>query len=265
MKIGVVGASGRMGKNHIIAISENPEVQLTAALERENSPSIGKDAGIIAGLEESSVIIESDIESFLSKVDAIIDFSNPEASLNLAKLAVEKSVAHIIGTTGLTSQQENELNEIAKQGVIIYAPNMSVGVNLLFSLTQKVASILAEDYDIEIVEMHHKKKVDSPSGTALGLGRAAAKGRQVELDEVACKERNGIIGERPSGEIGFATIRGGDVVGDHTVIFASEGERIELTHKASSRSIFSKGAVRACLWSKDQPNGLYSMHDVLGL
>lgn len=259
IKIGVIGALGRMGQNHIQEINENNSTVLAGALEHPSNPSIGEK------LYKSDVILTANADEFLNGVDAVIDFSVPENTINIAKLCAEKAVTHVIGTTGLTPEQEAILEDSAKSTKIVYAPNMSIGVNLLFALTEKVASILDDSYDIEILEMHHSKKVDSPSGTALGIGKSAAKGRGVDLNKVARKERNGIIGERPKGEIGFATLRGGDVVGDHTAIFATEGERIELTHKASSRRVFSKGAVRACLWAQDKSNGLYSMIDVLGL
>lgn len=259
IKIGVVGAMGRMGQNHIEEIKEHNHAVLAGALEHPSNKYIRHN------IAETDITVTADINEFINNIDAIIDFSTPENTINIAKLCAQHNVTHVIGTTGLTKDQEDELEKYAADTTIIYAPNMSIGVNLLFALTEKVASILDDSYDIDILEMHHNKKVDSPSGTALGIGKAAAKGRNVELDDVACKERNGIIGARPKGEIGFATLRGGDVVGDHTAIFATEGERIELTHKASSRRVFSKGAVRACIWAHTKPNGLYSMIDVLGL
>lgn len=259
MKIGVVGAAGRMGKNHIAEIDENENTVLATALERPGSGHTGIEVG------RDDIEITENIDEFLNGVEAIIDFSTPDNSVNIAELCAARGVIHVIGTTGLTIEQEERLQQAATSTKIVYAPNMSIGVNVLFALTEKIAATLDDSYDIEIVEMHHNKKVDAPSGTALGIGKAAAKGRGVDLEKAARKERNGIIGERTKGEIGFATLRGGDVVGDHTAIFATEGERIELTHKASSRRIFSKGAVRACLWAKDKPNGLYSMIDVLEL
>ena len=265
MKIGIVGASGRMGRMNIAEVLKDEKTTLASALEAEGSKFIGHDAARLESESTGEVKITDNIPEFLSKSEAIIDFSRPEATLNLARHASELGVIHIIGTTGLSAEQEKQLEEYAAKIPIVYAPNMSVGVNLLFALTRKVASVLDEDYDIEVVEMHHRHKVDSPSGTALGIGKAAADGRNVNLEDVWCKSRDGITGERQKGEIGFATLRGGDVVGDHTAVFAAEGERIELTHKASDRSIFSKGAVRAALWAKDKNPALYSMADVLGI
>ena len=206
----------------------------------------------------------ADIKELFAVSDAVLDFTAPAASVANAKAAAETGKVLVIGTTGLTETQRAEVAKAAEKAPIVLAPNMSVGVNLLQALVEKVASILDPAYDIEIVEMHHRNKVDAPSGTALALGKAAAKGRGESLDKVACYERHGVIGARPAGEIGFATLRGGDVVGDHTVIFAGTGERIELTHKASSRAVFANGAVRAALWAAGQKAGLYSMRDVLG-
>ncbi|HSV29277.1 MAG TPA: 4-hydroxy-tetrahydrodipicolinate reductase, partial [Candidatus Omnitrophota bacterium] len=197
--------------------------------------------------------------------DAVIDFTAPAATVTHAGMAAAAGKVLVVGTTGLSKDDEAKLQQAADRVPVVYAPNFSVGVNLLMALTERAASILGDDYDIEIVEMHHRHKVDAPSGTALGLGRAAAAGRGVPLDSVWCKARDGHTGARPKGEIGFATLRGGDVVGDHTVMFAAEGERVELTHKASSRAVFAKGAVRAALWAKGKPAGLYTMRDVLGL
>jgi 4-hydroxy-tetrahydrodipicolinate reductase len=195
----------------------------------------------------------------------VIDFTAPAATLAHADLAAKFGTALIVGTTGLPASAKAKLKTSAKKTVIVQAPNMSTGVNVLLALTEKLAGVLADDYDIEIVEMHHRHKVDAPSGTALGLGEAAAKGRGVALEKVARRSRDGQVGARPKGEIGFATLRGGDVVGDHTVIFAADGERIEITHKASSREVFARGAVRAAMWAKKKKAGLYSMRDVLGL
>jgi len=195
----------------------------------------------------------------------VIDFTSPVATVNHAKLAARHGTTLIVGTTGMLPDDIAQLQDSAQETTIIQAPNMSLGVNLAFAMTEKVAAMLPDDWDIEIIEMHHKHKVDAPSGTALGLGRAAAKGRGVDLDDVAETVRDGVTGARTQGNIGFATLRGGDVVGDHTVIFAIEGERFELTHKASSRVIFARGAVQAALWSADKKTGFYDMQDVLGL
>lgn len=266
MRIGIAGAAGRMGRMNIEQVLNTKGTMLASALEMSGSEYVGKNAYDLAGYRLSAdfVKVTDDADEFLSSCDGIIDFTSPNSTLELAKKATKKNLVHVIGTTGLTKDNEKELTEYAKKARIVYAPNMSVGVNLLLELVKKAAAVLNDDYDIEIVEMHHNKKVDAPSGTALGLGKAAAKGRGVELDKVWCKARDGHVGARPRGEIGFATLRGGDVVGDHTVIFATEGERVELTHKASSRGVFSRGAVRACMWAKDKQSGMYSMSDVLG-
>lgn len=264
LNIGVVGAGGRMGRMNVATVINSKNAELSAALEREGSEHEGKDAGFLANGENCGVKIETNIADFISKCDAVIDFSTPASTINISNEIAKQGKIHIIGTTGLTDADEAKLKENSKNSKIIYAPNMSLGVNLLFALVEKVAASLDEEYDIEVLEMHHGRKVDSPSGTALGLGKAAAKGRDVNLEDVWCKTRDGQVGARPKGEIGFATLRGGDVVGDHTVMFATEGERIELTHKASNRNIFSKGALKAALWASNQSNGLYSMQNVLG-
>lgn len=265
VKIGVIGAAGRMGRNHLEEIYKTDNCEIAGGLERVGSEFIGANISHLLNINDIDAKITDNIDEFLNNCDAVIDFSSPEATLSILRKTAEKNITHVIGTTGFDAAGEKEINQAAKKTRIIYAPNMSIGVNIVLKLVEKAASILDADYDLEIVEMHHKHKVDSPSGTALGLGKAAAKGRGVNLDDVACKERNGLIGSRPRGEIGFATLRGGDVVGDHTVIFADEGERIEITHKASNRKIFSKGAVRACLWAEGKKSGLYDMFDVLGL
>lgn len=255
MKIGVTGCAGRMGKMLCQAVIE-AGLELSGGTERSESPIIGQELG------KGKVF--ADIKELFAVSDAVLDFTAPAASVANAKAAAETGKVLVIGTTGLTEAQRAEVAKAAEKAPIVLAPNMSVGVNLLQALVEKVASILDPAYDIEIVEMHHRNKVDAPSGTALALGKAAAKGRGESLDKVACYERHGVIGARPAGEIGFATLRGGDVVGDHTVIFAGTGERIELTHKASSRAVFANGAVRAALWAAGQKAGLYSMRDVLG-
>ncbi len=265
MRIGIVGAAGRMGKMNIREVLSQKGATLAAALETKNSAEIGADAGELIGEKAIGVKLSDDLKKFIESVDGIIDFSSPASTIEIGKHAAEKGLVHIIGTTGLNPHQEETLRLYGKSSKIVYAPNFSIGVNLALALVEKVASTLDDSYDIEIVEMHHNKKVDAPSGTALGLGKAAAKGRKVKLENVWNKSRDGHTGERKRGEIGFATIRGGDVVGDHTVIFATEGERIEVTHKAGDRKIFAAGAVRAALWANSQKPGLYSMADVLGL
>ena len=208
--------------------------------------------------------VSDDAQALFAASDGVVDFTGPGPTVMHAGLAAETGTPLITGSTGLDDTQTAALAEAAKQCVIVHAPNMSVGVNLLLAVTKQVAGILGEDFDIEINEIHHRHKVDAPSGTALGLGLAAADGRSVELDQVALRGRDGITGARPRGGIGFASSRGGDVVGEHSVIFAGEGERIELAHKAASRKIFASGAIRAALWAEGKPAGLYSMFDVLG-
>jgi len=263
MKIGIIGCTGRMGKSLIEEVQMNSESELAGGAVRSDSNFVGIDIGKIAGIDPVGINAVSSIDHLFDQSDAVIDFSNPELSLKCAAIAAKKNKIHVIGTTGFSQIDREKLAEYGKETVIIWSANMSIGVNILSALTEQVASILGDEYDIEIVEMHHCRKVDAPSGTALLLGESAAKGRDVALGDVACKSRDGIIGQRPSGEIGFSTIRGGDVVGEHTVMFAGDGERIELTHKASSRKIFSRGAVRAALWAKDKERGFFSMKDVL--
>ncbi|MBM3599956.1 MAG: 4-hydroxy-tetrahydrodipicolinate reductase [Alphaproteobacteria bacterium] len=265
MKIGITGAAGRMGQMLTRQVTETKGAKLHAASEQPGSPSLGRDAGELAGLGALQVKIGADPAALFAAAEAVIDFTAPAATLAHAGLAARHKRVLVIGTTGIDAAGAREIEAAAKSTAIVWAPNMSLGVNLLMALAEQVARALDPDYDIEIVEMHHKHKVDAPSGTALGLGRAAAKGRGVPLDQVWVKSRDGHTGARQRGAIGFATLRGGDVVGDHTVVFAGEGERIELTHKAASRVIYARGAVRAALWAHGKPPGLYSMHDVLGL
>ncbi len=265
MKIGVVGAAGRMGGAVIRQVTGAEGCVVAAASEIPGSDAIGRDAGEVAGCGALGVKISDDAAAMFDAVDAVIEFSVPDATVAHAARAAAAGCAHIIGTTGLTAGHEAALREAGVRTPIVYAPNMSLAVNILFALTRRVAAMLDEDFDIEIVEMHHRYKVDAPSGTALGLGRAAAEGRGVAFDDVAVLSREGQTGERRRGQIGFATLRGGDVTGDHTVVFAADGERLELGHKSSSRQIFARGAVRAALWSRDRGPGLYSMFDVLGL
>ncbi len=265
MKIGVIGCAGRMGRAVIAEALSHDAYTLVSGLERDDAPCIGKDLALLVGAEPIGVTATNDTQAVISAADAIIDFTIPEVTLACAPLAAEHNTVHVIGTTGFSDEQLDELAVYAKKTPIVMAPNMSMGVNLLVSLVEKVAGILDDDFDIEVVEMHHRHKIDAPSGTALALGKAAAAGRDVALDAVEQRTRDGRIGERKRGEIGFATLRGGDVVGDHTVMFAGDGERIELTHKASSRQIYAKGALRAALWAKECDPGIYSMQDVLGI
>jgi 4-hydroxy-tetrahydrodipicolinate reductase len=265
MKIGIVGCAGRMGRMLMNAVLEAEGCRLAGGTERPGAATAGVDLGVLLGRGPLDLSVGDDTRALFAASDAIIDFTAPAATVAHAALAAELGKILVVGTTGLSNEAEAKLAEAATKAPIVYAPNFSVGVNLLMALTERTAAILGDDYDIEIVEMHHRHKVDAPSGTALGLGRSAAKGRGVALDSVWCKARDGHTGARPKGEIGFATLRGGDVVGDHTVMFAADGERVELTHKASSRAVFAKGAVRAAQWAGQAKPGLYSMRDVLGL
>ena len=265
MKIGVTGCAGRMGKMLLNRVLTNKDCELAGGSERRESGFIGRDLGEVIGVRPLGISVTSYPFELFNACEAVLDFTAPAASVEHAKIAAETGKILIVGTTGLSADQMELLKKCAEKTVIVAAPNMSVGVNLLFALVKQAAAVLDPSYDIEIVEMHHRNKADAPSGTALGLGNAAAEGRQIELKSAARYERHGNTGVRPADEIGFAALRGGDVVGDHTVIFAGQGERIELTHKASSREIFADGAIKAALWAQNKPKGLYSMQDVLGL
>jgi 4-hydroxy-tetrahydrodipicolinate reductase len=265
MKIAVMGAAGRMGRELVRVIAAQPGCVVSGGTEAAGSVAVGKDIGALAGLDRLGVAISSDAGAVIADADAILDFTSPQATAHFAALAATSKTIHVIGTTGFDAAGEAALAAAAKNTVIIKSGNMSLGVNLLAALTKKVASALGQDFDIEIVEMHHRMKVDAPSGTALMLGEAAAEGREIDLTERSVRARDGHTGARKSGDIGFAVLRGGSVVGDHTVIFAGDGERIELTHRASDRGIFARGAVKAALWGKGRPAGFYSMTDVLGI
>jgi len=261
----VTGAAGRMGRAIINALAANPAIELSGALERQDSTFIGRDAGELAGAGRAGVEITAVLETAVEQADVIIDFSVPEAAIRGLEAAVERGKGMVLGTTGFSQSQREEIKELSKKANVVMAPNMSVGVNLLFKLVHDAARLVGDDYDIEIVEAHHRYKKDAPSGTALRLAELAASALGRDLDKVAVYERKGIVGERRSEEIGIQCVRAGDIVGDHTVIFAGPGERIELVHRASSRDTFAIGAVRAAVWVADKPNGLYDMQDVLGL
>ena len=265
LKIAVMGAAGRMGRELARAVVAAPGCVLAGGIEPAGSPAIGADFGVLAGLGANGVLIGSDALDLIARVDAILDFTVPAATVEFAGLAANARIVHVIGTTGLAPDHEAAIKAAARHATIIKAGNMSLGVNLLVALTKKVAQALDADFDIEVVEMHHKHKVDAPSGTALMLGQAAADGRAIGLDQHSARGRDGITGERRRGDIGFASLRGGNVVGEHTVIFAAEGERIELVHRATDRGIFARGAVKAAVWGHGKKPGLYSMADVLGL
>ena len=264
MKIGITGAAGRMGNAVIRAVVENELTDISGALERSGNDYIGKDAGLVAGIEEVGVAVSDNLEELFKNSEAVIDFSAPELTLKCAQMAVKYNKILVSGTTGFSDIEKEQLVNYGNDTVIIWSSNMSVGVNLLISLAEKVAKILHDDYDAEIFEMHHRNKVDAPSGTALSLGEAVAKGRGLNFGEVSRRTRDGIIGKRSKKEIGFSSLRGGDVIGDHSVIFAGIGERVELTHKASNRDIYARGAIRAAIWGSAKENGFYTMKDVLG-
>ncbi|SET38461.1 4-hydroxy-tetrahydrodipicolinate reductase [Oceanicella actignis] len=261
----VVGASGRMGRMLIEAVRENPAVVLTGATERPGHPWIGRDLGEALGGAPMGVTVEDDPLEAFARSRAVLDFTAPAATLAHAALAAQARCVHVIGTTGFGDEDLARLSAAARHAVIVRAGNMSLGVNLLTMLTRKVAKALDESFDIEILEMHHNRKVDAPSGTALMLGEAAAEGRGTTLAEAAERARDGMCGPRKPGAIGFASLRGGDVVGEHEVIFAGAGERIVLRHVATDRMLFARGAVRAAIWGQDRKPGEYDMLDVLGL
>jgi 4-hydroxy-tetrahydrodipicolinate reductase len=265
MRLIVAGAAGRMGRTLIHAIAASKGVALAAAVEAAGSAVIGRDAGELAGLGRNGVLVASDAEPLLAGADGLLDFTIPAATVAFAELTARRGMVHIIGTTGLSGENENLIAQASTRAVIVKSGNMSVGVNLLAALVERVARTLDEEFDVEILEMHHNKKIDAPSGTALMLGRAAAEGRGLDLGRHSVRGRDGHTGARRPGDIGFASLRGGSVVGDHAVIFAGPAERIELAHKAEDRMIFARGAVRAALWARGQKPGLYSMADVLGL
>jgi 4-hydroxy-tetrahydrodipicolinate reductase len=262
----VVGAAGRMGQALIRTIAEIDGVHLAGAIERSGSDALGRDAGEMAGLGSNGVIVTDDALPVFAKAEGVLDFTAPAATLEFADLAAQARIVHVIGTTGMEQSHEARLEAASRHARIVKSGNMSLGVNLLSVLVRQAAKALdASDWDIEVLEMHHRHKVDAPSGTALLLGEAAAEGRKIALAEHSVRVRDGHTGAREPGSIGFATLRGGSVIGEHSVVLAGEGEIVELTHKATDRSIFARGAVRAALWARGQKPGYYSMLDVLGL
>jgi len=265
MRLVVTGAAGRMGRTLVKAISETPGVTLAGALERPDAAALGQDAGVLAGLGPLGVAITDDPLPLLIDADGIVDFSAPAATVELAALAAQARIAHVIGTTGLSAADGDRLCAAARHAAIVRSGNMSLGVNLLAGLVRLAAEALGEEFDIEIVEMHHRNKVDAPSGTALMLGEAAAAGRGIELKGNSERGRDGLTGARRKGAIGFASLRGGGVIGDHSAVFAGDGERITLSHQAEDRALFARGALKAALWARGQKPGLYAMSDVLGL
>jgi 4-hydroxy-tetrahydrodipicolinate reductase len=265
MRLIVAGAGGRMGRTLVRTIDSTPGVVLAGALEAPGSPLLGKDAGVLAGLPANGIELSADLWALSANADGIVDFTVPAATIANVAIAAQRGIVHVIGTTGLSESDDAVIKSVASRAVVVKAGNMSLGVNLLAALVRRVARSLDEDYDIEIVEMHHKAKIDAPSGTALMLGEAAAEGRKIKLSERSSRGRDGITGARNSGNIGFASLRGGTVVGEHTVVFAGPYERIELTHRAEDRSLFANGAVKAAIWARGKQPGFYSMADVLGL
>ncbi len=265
MRLVVVGAGGRMGRALIAAVSAMEGTVVAAAIEREGSDLIGRDAGELAGIGPLGVAVGDDALTAFAAADGVLDFTQPAATRWYSELAAQARIAHVIGTTGLNAGDEERIAAAARHCPVVKSGNMSLGVNLVASLVRRAAKALAEDFDIEVLEMHHRHKVDAPSGTALLLGEAAAEGRGITLADRSVRVRDGHTGPRPVGDIGFATLRGGSVVGEHSVIYAGEGERVEITHKAQDRSIFARGAVKAALWAHGRKPGLYSMVDVLGL
>jgi len=265
MKLVVVGAAGRMGRTLIRCVCETDGCALTGAIEQAGSPDLGADAGELAGIGPIGVQLGADPLPVFAEAEGVLDFTTPEASLSFAEFAAQARIVHVIGTTGFSAEQEEEIKAAARHAVIVKSGNMSLGVNLIAGLVRQAAAALDEGFDIEVLEMHHRHKVDAPSGTALLLGNAAADGRGISLAAHAVRVRDGHSGPRGRGDIGFASLRGGSVVGEHTVIFAGQDERIELTHRAADRGIFARGALKAALWGRGKKPGLYSMADVLGL
>src|SRR5580693_2435671 len=265
MRVVIAGAGGRMGRTLIQAVAATKGLALAGAVDAAGSAVIGRDAGELSGLGPNGIKVVSDVAPLLKEADGLIEFTIPAATLAFAELTAAASLVHIIGTTGHSAAEDAVIAQAAKSAVIVKSGNMSLGVNLLAALAKRVAKTLDNSFDIEILEMHHNQKVDAPSGTALLLGRAAAEGRGIDLDKRSTRSRDGHTGARKAGDIGFAALRGGSVVGEHSVIFAGPAERVELVHKAEDRMIFASGALHAAAWARMQKPGLYSMTDVLGL
>lgn len=264
-KVSVLGASGRMGSQIIKRVNESPNIDLQCVVEHKGHNWIGQDCGEKLLGKENNIIVTDDLNLAVSSADAVIDFSTPDNSLDCLKICAYTNTAHIIGTTGFDTSQENNIKGYAEKVVVVKAGNMSLGINILTSLVEKISSSLDSDFDTEILEMHHRNKVDAPSGTALMLGEAAAKGKGKSLSELRGAIREATFGIRDKGSIGFASLRGGGIVGEHEVSFTSESERISIKHEAFSRDIFVKGAIKAALWSKEKKPGLYDMLSVLNL
>jgi len=265
MRVVIAGAGGRMGRTLIHAVAATKGLALAGAVDAPGSAVIGRDAGELAGLGPNGVTVVGDVAPLLTQADGLIEFTIPAATLAFAELTAAAGLVHVIGTTGHSAEEDAVIAEAAGRARIVKSGNFSMGVNLLAALVKRVAKTLDDDYDIEILEMHHNKKIDAPSGTALMLGRAAAEGRGIDLKQHSIRGRDGMTGARHAGDIGFASLRGGTVVGEHIVTFAGPAERVELTHRAEDRMIFARGALKAALWARDQKPGLYAMADVLGV
>ncbi len=261
----VSGAAGRMGSRIIALSKEYKNIKFVGAIERKDHKDIGRDIGEIIGIGHVGIKLKGDIDEIEEKADVLIEFSSPQASLEHSKVASEKGIAMVIGTTGFSTDETEDIKRLANKIPCILAPNMSVGVNLLLKVIQEITKVLGDEYDVEIIEAHHRLKKDAPSGTALKIAQTIATTLNRDLDKVGVYTRKGIIGERSKKEIGIQTIRAGDIVGEHTVLFGGLGERIEITHRASSRDTFARGALKAAIWVSSQEPGLYDMQDVLGL
>lgn len=265
INVAVTGAAGRMGRTLIEAVHQTDGLQLSAAIERPGNSLVGADAGELAGLGKLDVTLVDDLTKVVDQFDVLIDFTSPQSTLANAKICADNGRRMVIGTTGLTAEENAELETYAEKTAIMYAPNMSVGVNLTFKILEIAAKVLGDDVDIEVIEAHHRHKVDAPSGTALRMGEVVADALGRDLKECAVYGREGQTGARDRKTIGFETIRAGDIVGEHTVMFAADGERVEITHKATSRMNFARGAVRSCSWIMEKTDGLFDMQDVLEL
>ena len=265
MNVAIIGAAGRMGTRLIHAVCETHGLTLSGAVERDGHPQLGMDAGLIAGAGNLGVPLTNDLDAAVAVADVLIDFTFPEVTLNNLTVCARHGKMLVSGSTGFTPEQKQQVEEFAKAIPVVLAPNMSVGVNACFKLLKEAAKILGDDFDVEVVELHHNKKKDSPSGTAVRMGEVVAESLGRDYNQVANYHREGMCGERTHAEIGMQTVRGGDIVGEHTVYFIGMGERIEISHRAMSRDMFARGAARACQWLQGQSPGLYDMQDVLGL
>ncbi|MEN2985739.1 MAG: 4-hydroxy-tetrahydrodipicolinate reductase [Thermodesulfovibrionaceae bacterium] len=265
IRMTVCGAAGRMGSRVIALSKDYPEIKLTGAVEAKGHSKLGQDAGIVAGVGQLNVKIVDDLEKVIDDTDIVVNFTNPEATLEHLEIIKKYKKSAVIGTTGFSNEQIKVIQQAAKDIPVVLSPNMSVGVNLLFKVLKDIAVVLGDDYDVEIIEAHHRMKKDAPSGTAIKMAKVIADALGRDFDEVAVYTRKGMIGERTKKEIGIQTVRAGDIVGEHTIIFGGLGERIEIVHKASSRDTFARGALKAVIWLSGKPAGLYEMADVLGI